>query len=155
MEFNAGIFSFTGTRSSPLNMFRAYELTTRGGGTEAARAAAMACHAVFFLAFVQQYQGLERSGAVVNLTARRFRRRSLRIRNRDTSVRDKLTDRCRHSPDTYKNAGCGCGRADCYGAPPQAAACGSHAPMRTPGGRAGKILCCGRTRKRAGGNCFR
>ena len=27
MEFNAGIFSFTGTRKSPLNMFRVHELT--------------------------------------------------------------------------------------------------------------------------------
>jgi hypothetical protein len=27
MEFNAGIFSFTGTRKSPLNMLRLRELT--------------------------------------------------------------------------------------------------------------------------------
>ena len=27
MEFNAGIFSFTGTRKNPLNMFRLRELT--------------------------------------------------------------------------------------------------------------------------------
>ena len=42
MEFNAGIFSFTGTRKSPLNMFPTPELTTRAAGTAAAQAAALA-----------------------------------------------------------------------------------------------------------------
>ena len=67
------------------------------------RGAGTGCGVPFgiFLAFVQQYQGLERSGAFVNLTARRFRRRSFRIRNADERVRDWLTDRCRYLPDAY------------------------------------------------------
>jgi hypothetical protein len=48
MEFNAGIFSLTGTRKSPLNMFRTRELTTRAAETAAAQAAAMASRSVFF-----------------------------------------------------------------------------------------------------------
>ena len=40
MEFNAGIFSFTGTRKSPLNIFRTCELTTRAAGKAVAQGAA-------------------------------------------------------------------------------------------------------------------
>jgi len=42
MEFNAGIFSFTGTRKSPLNMLQPRELTMRKVGTTAAQAGTMA-----------------------------------------------------------------------------------------------------------------
>src|SRR5271166_807156 len=49
------------------------------------------------------FQYLDRAaGSLVNLTARRFRRRSFRIRNAGASVRARLTDRCRYLPDAYK-----------------------------------------------------
>ena len=53
--------------------------------------------------FYRDYQGLERAGALVNLPARQFRRRSFRSRNVGVSVRDGLTNRCRHSQFVYKN----------------------------------------------------
>jgi hypothetical protein len=50
MEFNGGIFSFTGTRKNPLNMFQSRLLTTTAAQTAAAEAAAMAFRSEFFLA---------------------------------------------------------------------------------------------------------
>jgi hypothetical protein len=52
--------------------------------------------------FPHIYQGLERAWALVNLPARRFRRRSFRRGNAGENVRDKLTSRCRHSRDAHK-----------------------------------------------------
>jgi hypothetical protein len=40
MEFNAGIFSFTGTRKSPLNMLRTRALTVHPTAADAASAPA-------------------------------------------------------------------------------------------------------------------
>jgi len=59
----------------------------------------MASRSVFFSS------QLSRAGAglsCVNLRARRFRQRSFRRRKADENVRDKLTSRCRHTPDAYK-----------------------------------------------------
>ena len=71
----------------------------------------MASRSIFSSQLSRNYQGLARAGALVNLRARRFRRGSFRTRNAGANVRDKLTNRCRHSLDAYK-ASCGCGRAD-------------------------------------------
>jgi hypothetical protein len=58
MEFNAGIFSFTGTRSNPLNIFPAHELTAPAAKTEAAQAAAMASRSEFSLCNINDLSAL-------------------------------------------------------------------------------------------------
>ena len=80
-------------------MFRLHKLTPARSRNSCGAGAAMASA---FGIFPHIYQGLERAEALVNLSARRFRRRSFRRRNADESVRDKLTNRCRHSQDAYK-----------------------------------------------------
>jgi len=59
MEFNAGIFPFTGTRSNPLNMFRHRELTLAKSRTAAAQAAAMASRSALFPSIIRGWSGLE------------------------------------------------------------------------------------------------
>jgi hypothetical protein len=59
MEFNAGIFSFTGARKSPLNMFPPRELPTRAAGKAAAQAAAMSIPLGIFPYSIKGWSGLE------------------------------------------------------------------------------------------------
>ena len=49
MEFNAGIFSFTGTRKSPLNMSRTRELTRPAGRKGRGARSGDAVHLEIFL----------------------------------------------------------------------------------------------------------
>jgi hypothetical protein len=65
MEFNGGIFSFTGTRKSPLNMFWLHELTLASGRNSRGAGGG---DGVPFVIFPRKYKGW--SGLKLSLTCR-------------------------------------------------------------------------------------
>ena len=61
MEFNAGIFSFTGTSKSPLNMFRLRELTLARGRNSCGAGGGDGVPSGIFPAIIKGWSGLELS----------------------------------------------------------------------------------------------
>jgi len=82
-------------------MFRHRELTLARSRNSTAQAAAMASRSVIFLTFINGWSGLE-----LSLTCRQgdFAEDLEEEGKQGASVRDKLTDGCRHSRDAYKQA---------------------------------------------------
>ena len=56
--------------------------------------------------FTLYYQGLERAGGLVNLPVKAISVKIFQNKEGNENVRDKLTNRCRHSQDAYKIGSC-------------------------------------------------